>query len=494
MLQIKHFYVIIFLLMLLVSSCAEKVPPPKPYGVVPSERQLEWQDMETYAFLHFTVNTFTAKQWGYGDEKPEIFNPSDFSADQIIGTLAKAGFKGAIITAKHHDGFCLWPSKYTEHSVKNSPWKNGKGDVVREMSDACKKYGIKFGIYLSPWDRNHPDYGNEKYIEYYRNQLRELLTNYGDVFEVWFDGANGGDGFYGGANEKRLIDRTTYYGWEKNFSIVREFQPLACIFSDIGPDIRWVGNEHGHANDSCWATYTPLPKKGYKKASIGTTKYWLGETGTMNGKYWIPAETDVSIRPGWFYDPKQNDKVKTLDQLLDIYFHSVGNGTSLNLNVPPDRKGRIYPVDSIRLMEFKDYLDKAFDDNLLEGSKVKKIMLTEGDARGKGYGPEKMIDGKKETYWALKDGVKSGTVEIALKKPVTFNCMVLQEYTPLGQRVKGFDIKIFKDGKWQKVAKGSTIGYKKIIRFDDCTADRISLSFDALACPVLSNLELYKID
>ena len=477
----------------ILSACAQDVPPPEPYGAIPSKRQLSWHDMETYAFLHFTVNTFTDKEWGFGDEPESVFNPTDFDADQIIGTLAKAGFKGAIITAKHHDGFCLWPSKYTEHSVKNSPWMDGKGDVVREIANACKKYGIKFGVYLSPWDRNHADYGNEKYIEYYRKQLNELLTGYGDVFEIWFDGANGGDGYYGGANEKRFIDRTTYYGWDKNFKIVRNLQPGACIFSDIGLDTRWVGNEHGHANDSCWATYTPLPRKGNKIASIGTTHYQLGETGIMNGKYWIPAETDVSIRPGWFYHPKEDNKVKSLEKLLDIYFHSVGNGTSLNLNVPPDRRGRIHETDSVRLMEFKQYLDKAFANNLLKEGNVDWVRERTDEVRGKKYLPGFIVDGDKQTYWATSDGVNSATIEFKLKEPQTFNCMVLQEFIPLGQRVKGFSIKVFNKGKWHEIAKGSTIGYKKIIRFDECSADLISLSVDALACPTLTNVELYNI-
>ncbi|MDE3252703.1 MAG: alpha-L-fucosidase, partial [Bacteroidota bacterium] len=236
-----------------IQSYAQKTLPPKPYGAIPSQRQLDWQEMERYCFLHFTVNTFTDLEWGLGGEKESVFDPTNFDADQIVSTIAKNGFKGAILTCKHHDGFCLWPSAYTEHSVKNSPWKNGKGDVVKEISQACKKYGIKFGVYLSPWDRNSAMYGKPEYITYYRNQLRELLTHYGDIFEVWLDGANGGDGYYGGANEKRQIDRNTYYDWENTWALVRELQPNAAIFSDIGPDIRWCGNERGYVQDSCWA-------------------------------------------------------------------------------------------------------------------------------------------------------------------------------------------------------------------------------------------------
>lgn len=473
---------------LFLLGCAKKGTPPEPYGALPAERQLAWHDLETYAFLHFTTNTFTDKEWGYGDESPKVFNPTDFDAGQIIGTLANAGFKGAILTAKHHDGFCLWPSKYTEHSVKNSPWKDGEGDVVKEIADACRQHDIKFGVYLSPWDRNHPDYGTEQYLEYYRNQMRELLTNYGDVFEVWFDGANGGDGYYGGAREERRIDRSSYYGWDTNFGIVRELQPGAVIFSDIGPDVRWVGNERGYAADSCWATYTPLPAEGFSVPSVGATKYQVGETGTMNGKYWIPAEADVSIRPGWFYHPSEDDKVKTLDKLKDIYFHSVGNGASFLLNVPPDRTGQIHETDSVRLMEFKGFLDKAFADDLLLGSRAKADYT-----RGRDFSASNLVDDDPASYWASKDEQKSATIEFQLEAPQTFNCMVLQEYIPLGQRVTNFSVKVMKDGQWQEVANGSTIGYKKIVRFETVTADKVSVSVEALACPVLSKVKLYEI-
>lgn len=472
---------------MLLSGCLKKVAPPESYGVLPSERQIVWHEMETYAFLHFTTNTFTDKEWGYGDESPKVFNPSDFDAEQIVGTLAKAGFKGAILTAKHHDGFCLWPSKYTNHSVKESPWKNGKGDVVKEISEACKRHGIKFGVYLSPWDRNSADYGNEKYIDYYRNQLKELLTNYGDIFEIWFDGANGGDGFYGGARENRRIDRSSYYGWDKTFEMVRKLQPNAIIFSDAGPDIRWVGNEHGHANDSCWATYTPIPNKGFDKAYAGTCKYWIGETGTMNGKCWMPAETDVSIRPGWFYHPSEDNKVKSLDQLLDIYFHSVGNGTSLNLNIPPDRTGRIHKSDSVRLIEFRGYLNRVFNNNLLKGCKVKA-----SNVRGREFKASNLIDDDPSTYWATDDQQKSATIEFYLDEDNAFNCIILQEYIRLGQRVINFSVEVFDNGQWQEVSQGTTIGHKKIIRFDACKASKVRVNIKgALACPVLSEIKLY---
>jgi alpha-L-fucosidase len=278
-----------------VAAAGSKVvAPPLPYGPVPTERQLRWHEMEFYGFLHFTVNTFTDKEWGYGDEDEKVFNPTDFDADQIVSAARQAGMKGLILTAKHHDGFCLWPSQYTEHSVKNSPWKGGHGDVVKEVSTACRRHGLKFGVYLSPWDRNHKDYGRPEYITYYRNELRELLTNYGDIFTVWFDGANGGDGFYGGAREKRQIDNRTYYDWEHTWQIVRELMPGAVMFSDGGPDFRWVGNESGIAGDPCWETLNAAGRyPGGSSAHLNS--------GERPGTHWLPAECDVSIRPGWFY-------------------------------------------------------------------------------------------------------------------------------------------------------------------------------------------------
>ena len=293
---------------LVASSPAAFAPaaePPAPYGPVPSARQLRWHELEFYGFLHFTVNTFTDKEWGYGDESPAVFNPTDFDADQIVGAAKAAGMKGLILTAKHHDGFCLWPSKLTEHSVKNSPWRDGKGDVVREIADACRRHGLTFGVYLSPWDRNHADYGRPDYLDYYRNQLRELMTGYGPLFEVWFDGANGGDGYYGGAREKRTIDRRTYYDWENTRQIVRDLQPDAVMFSDAGPDVRWVGNENGIAGDPCWAT---LNRDDFAPGEADEARL---NPGDRPGTHWLPAECDVSIRPGWFYHASEDAKVKT---------------------------------------------------------------------------------------------------------------------------------------------------------------------------------------
>src|SRR5579862_8734425 len=301
----------------------EPVSAPAPYGPLPTDRQLMRHHDDFWGFVHFTVNTFTGKEWGWGDEDPNLFHPADFDPAQIARTAKDSGMKGLILTCKHHDGFCLWPSRYTERSVKNSSWLGGKGDVVRSLSDSCREHGLKFGVYLSPWDRNHPEYGQPAYITYYRNQLRELLSEYGPIHEVWFDGANGGDGYYGGANETRKIDPKTYYDWPETWQIVRELAPQAVIFSDIGPDLRWVGNEDGIAGDPCWCTL----KIG--EAAPGAAGSASLSSGDRRGDRWIPAECDVSIRPGWFYHAHEDDKVKTPKELVDLYYKSIGRGATL---------------------------------------------------------------------------------------------------------------------------------------------------------------------
>ena len=303
---------LLFLALALLVSC-DQTPPPSAVGPLPAERQLKWHTLEFYAFVHFNMNTFTDIEWGTGGESPELFNPSELDCRQWARVCKEAGMKGIILTAKHHDGFCLWPSKYTEHSVKNSSWKNGKGDVIKELSEACKANGIKMGVYLSPWDRNHADYGKPEYVTVFHNQLRELLTNYGDIFEVWFDGANGGSGYYGGANETRKIDNKTYYQWDKAISIVRELQPNAVIFGDGGPGVRWVGNEEGWANETNWSLIRD-------EVHIGYPKYKELRSGHEDGTNWVPAECDVSIRPGWYYHPYEDHKVKSLPHLLNIYY------------------------------------------------------------------------------------------------------------------------------------------------------------------------------
>lgn len=484
-----HFLVTVLLIMMLFNACRlSEIKPPEPYGALPSNAQLQWHKMEYYGFLHFGLNTFTGQEWGYGDVSPEKFNPSDFDADQIVGTARAAGMKGLILTCKHHDGFCLWPSKYTDYSVKNSPWKNGKGDVVKEISEACAKYDLKFGVYLSPWDRNHPDYGKPEYIEYYRNQLIELLTNYGPVFEVWFDGANGGNGWYGGADEERKIDRSTYYDWENTWKIVRELQPDAVMFSDVGPDIRWVGNEDGIAGDPCWATYTPVTIDS-TKPTPGNVKYQLGQNGIRNGKYWIPAECDVSIRPGWFYHEEQDSLVKSPETLLDLYFKSVGRGASLLLNIPPDKRGKITKTDSLSLVGFKKLRDQIFNSNL-----AKKAKLTASNVRGdaEDYAPIHLIDGDYDTFWTTDDVITDPQLILEFSELVVFNVISIQEYLPLGQRIEKWAIDIWENDQWIQIAEGASIGSKRLWKGEPQTTNKVRLRVvDSPVCPTLSEIGLF---
>jgi alpha-L-fucosidase len=458
------------------------VAPPAPYGPLPTERQLRWHDMQFYGFLHFTVNTFTDREWGQGDEDEKVFNPTDFNADQIAAVAKAAGMKGLILTAKHHDGFCLWPSRYTEHSVKNSPWKQGKGDVVKEMSQACRRHGLRFGVYLSPWDRNHKDYARPEYITYYRNQLRELLTGYGDIFMVWFDGANGGDGYYGGAREKRRIDNRTYYDWENTRSLVRQLMPMACMFSDAGPDVRWVGNENGIAGDPCWATLNAAGRyPGCDSAGLNS-----GERPASN---WIPAECDVSIRPGWFYHAKEDARVKTPSQLLDIYYKSVGRGADLNLNLPPDRRGQIHTNDVRSLQEFRRVLDATFARNLAHGARI-----TASNVRGgaKRFAPVNLLGPRRDTYWATDDQVTTPELVVDLGKPVTFNVVSLREFLPLGQRIDSFALDQWQNGQWVEFASGTSIGNQRLVRGNPLTTDKVRLRLTkAAVSPALAEFGLF---
>ena len=351
----NSFSVIAITCALALSTTTESSAQPlAPLKVVPSYEQQAYQQLETIGFIHFSINTFTGKEWGYGDESPALFNPTALNAEQWVIAAKEGGLKELILTTKHHDGFCLWPSAYTEHSVKNSPYKNGKGDVVREFVDACHKHGMKVGFYLSPWDRNHADYGKPEYITYYKNQLTELLTQYGKVDEMWFDGANGGDGYYGGARESRTIDRETYYQWETIFNLVKKLQPGILIFSDAGPDIRWVGNEHGYAGETFWSTIDK------SKLVIGASDSDYLNVGDPNGNAWLIGQCDVSIRPGWFYHPEQDTMVKTPLQLVDLYYKSVGRNGVLLLNLPPDKRGLIHETDVASLKAYKSIIDSTF--------------------------------------------------------------------------------------------------------------------------------------
>jgi len=458
--------------------------PPKPYGPTPSGRQLRWHEMEFYGFIHFTVNTFTDKEWGYGDESPSIFNPTDFDANQIAGTAASAGMKGLILTCKHHDGFCLWPSKYTEHSVKNSPWRNGRGDVVKEISTACRKFGLKFGVYLSPWDRNHKDYGRPEYLTYFRNQLRELLTSYGPVFEIFLDGANGGDGYYGGARETRRIDRNTYYDWPTTWRLVRNLQPDTCLFSDAGPDVRWVGNERGIAGDPLWNT---LNRDDFAPSRADEARL---NRGDRPGSHWVPAECDVSIRPGWFYHASEDNKVKRASTLVDLYYASVGRGGSFLLNLAPDRRGQIPEPDVKSLREFRRILDATFREDYAQGARV-----SASNTRGNGdrrFLPRNVLDRRRDTYWTSDDHVMTPELILELGHERTFNVVRLREYLPLGQRVEAFALDIWRDNRWQEYARGTSIGNCKLLRSKPITTTRVRLRItEAPVCPAISELSLF---
>lgn len=437
----RTFYIGLFSLALLLHSCAPAAP--KEQAVVPSARQLNWQDLEYYAFVHFSINTFTDKEWGFGDESPELFNPTELDTDQWARVAKEAGMKGIIITAKHHDGFALWPSAYTEHSVKNSPWRDGKGDLLKELRASCDKYGLKMGVYLSPWDRNHPDYGTEAYITYYRNQLTELLTQYGPLFEVWFDGANGGDGYYGGANESRKVDKLTYYDWPNTHALVRQYQPDAVMFSDAGPDIRWVGNEKGYANQTTWSTL-------YRDSVYaGMPDFDRFSAGQEDGTHWVPTETDVSIRPGWFYHASEDDKVKTVDHLWDIYLNSVGLNSNLLLNLPVDRRGLVHETDVERLMGLKTQLDATFAQNLIASA-----------------APSELSDDDRNTFELLQSG-DTHRIEIELTTPVEANLFSVQEAIQFGQHIQSFRFFVADEsGNYKNVYEGTTVGNKRMITFD----------------------------
>jgi alpha-L-fucosidase len=474
---------IIILLSLLVSFC--KTPRDIVSNeVIPSERQIAYQQMEFIGFIHFSINTFTDKEWGFGDESPDTFYPEAFDASQWAKTARSVGMKELIFTAKHHDGFCLWPSQFTEHSIKNSPWKNGKGDIVREFVDACGKYGLKVGLYLSPWDRNHADYGNPEYITYYRNQLRELLTNYGEISEIWFDGANGGSGYYGGANETRYIDRATYYQWKETWSFVKKLQPDILIFSDAGPDIRWIGNEQGYAGKTNWSTINT------EHIVVGNADNEYLNTGDPDGKQWAVGLCDVSIRPGWFYHEKEDSLVKTSRQLIDIYYKSVGRNAVLLLNIPPDKKGLFHAQDIKVLTEFRKILDETFANNLARGKKVK---ASNSRLRHRKFSPANIVDDDNTTYWATDDHIQEAILEIDLEDNLTFDRIMLQEPIRFGQRISEFEIKGHINGRWTTIAQGTTIGYKRLLRISRIQADKIRILIKkSNNIPAISNFGIYR--
>lgn len=432
--------------------------------VVPTAEQLAWQQMELTAFIHFGMNTFTDNEWGDGTEDPNLFNPTALDCEQWVTTLKKGGFKMVILTAKHHDGFCLWPTATTEHSVAHSSWREGKGDVVRELSEACRKHGLKFGVYLSPWDRNAKCYGDSPaYNALFIAQLTELLTNYGRVDEVWFDGACAE-----GPNGKRQE-----YDWINILATIDSLQPNA-VTAIMGDDVRWVGNEGGRGRTTEWSVtpYTPQSIAGgvESNAALGLeemsrdlgSRELVAKAGCVN---WYPSEVDVSIRPGWFYHAWQDDQVRSVANLVDIYFSSVGRNSVLLLNIPPDRRGLIHEIDAERIEAFGDYLAQNFYDNLIDGA---------------------------AKYW---EAPKGDCHEFKVRDGAIINTLLLQEDISRGQRVESFKVEALTNGRWQHLASGTTIGYKRLLRFSDCRAERIRVTIDECRSTAnIANVALYQIE
>ena len=479
--SIRHFVCGILLAGCLVGSSLAQVEAPAPCGPLPSENQMRWQEMEFYGFIHFSLNTYTDQSWGYGNEDIKLFNPEELDCRQWARICKDAGMTGIILTAKHHGGFCLWPSAYTEYSVKNAPWKDGKGDLVREMADACKDYDLNFGVYLSPWDRNHADYGKPEYITYFRNQLTELLTDYGPVFKVWFDGANGGAGWYGGADENRRIDRTTYYDWPNTYKLVRDLQPNIVIWNDGGDraDLRWVGTEAGYVGETNWSLLN----------GKGEVDWSMLHFGLESGDSWVPAEVNTSIRPEWFYHPSEDGRVKTVPQLMDAYYHSVGRNATFLLNFPIMPNGLIHPTDEQAALGMAKAVKDTFEDNLADHATAEA-----SNVRGKApeFGADRAIDGDPHTYWATDDEVKTASLTIDYGKPVIFNRFLAQEYIRLGQRTKAFTVEALVGDEWKEVASGTTIGYKRILRFPSVEASKVRFHVtDSKECPVISKIGIY---
>lgn len=420
-------YIIYFFLPIHFLSYGQSIPKP-------TKAQLAWHDQEFYLFTHFGPNTFTDLEWGHGDEKAEIFNPEQLDCRQWARIAKAAGAKGIIITAKHHDGFCLWPSKYSTHTVRESKWKNGKGDVVRELSQACKEYGLKFGVYISPWDRNHPLYGTDEYNTVFVNMMKELFTNYGPIWELWWDGANGE-----GPNGKKQV-----YNWDLFKKTVKELSPNTVVFSDVGPQIRWVGNEKGIASTTNWNT---LNVDGFTPGHGAPSQDTLG-TGNVHGKHWIPAECDVSIRPGWFYHKAEDDKVKSPEMVFDLYLKSVGRGANFLLNVPPDGRGLIHGHDSASLVGFNNLKKNYFKTDLAKNRKL------------------------------VKAGKNKYT--LAWSTPQLIKAVSLTENIINGQSISAFVIKLYSNHQLVETLEGSTVGHKRILTLPSVTADKIEIEITDL--------------
>ncbi len=463
------------------------VPAPSAFGAVPTAAQVEWQKMETNMFIHFGPNTFTNLEWGEGSASEiQAFNPPSADCDSWVSIAKETGFKGIILTAKHHDGFCLWPNKYSTHTIASSPYKNGKGDIVKELSDACAKQGVKFGVYDSPWDKHAPNYGTgSAYNTIFANTIKDLHTNYGDMFEQWFDGAKGSDG------------KPQEYDFDLFNRAVTDIHPDAIVFSNVGPGCRWVGNEYGFARETNWSTFSPEQYGASQSSLPGDYGTYLG-SGTENGKYWIPAESDVSIRtknqqdngdPMWFWNNLGNEKTRSAKNLMKLYYQSVGRNSLLLLNVPPTTAGVFDDKDIASLRGFKAMKDNIFAENLAEGAEASANNTRGNSAQ---YAPVNMIDGDDGTYFAADDDKKTVEIIFTLKKSSTFNRVLLQEYIPLGQRVKSFTVSYKSGNTWKTLKTGTTIGYKRILLTDKVTADAVKININSsLACPVLNGFGLY---
>ncbi|MDI4648951.1 alpha-L-fucosidase [Cohnella hashimotonis] len=463
--------------------------------VRPSTRQLAWQELEFYAFIHFSMNTFTDREWGDGTEAPSLFDPSALDARQWARAVKSAGMKGLILTCKHHDGFCLWPSACTEHSVRRSPWRDGGGDLVREVADACREEGLQFGVYLSPWDRHEASYGDSPaYNAYFLNQLRELLTGYGEVFCVWFDGACGE-----GPNGKRQV-----YDWDAYYALIRELQPGAVI-SVCGPDVRWCGNEAGHTRPSEWSV-VPASMRDNEKIQaksqqeddggafatrVNTEDDDLGSRAVLalaDEAVWYPAEVNTSIRPGWFYHAAEDDRVLTLAQLADLYERTVGGNASFLLNIPPDRRGLVHERDAAHLAELGAWLAAAYGDDLAAGA-----IATASAESDPEHGASRAADGRTDTYWCPPEGTEQAALEIDLGADRSFDRIVLREQIREGQRVERFRLDAWREGGWQPLAEGTVIGAKRICRVAATSARKLRLLIDESRYqPTISAFEVYK--
>ncbi|MCH5284081.1 MAG: alpha-L-fucosidase [Akkermansiaceae bacterium] len=490
------------------ASAADKTPPPPaPYGAVPTKQQVDWLRMEWYAFVHFGINTYTNKEWGYGDENPKLFNPTDFDAEAIVSTFKKAGMSGMIYTAKHHDGFCLWPTKTTKHNITQSPWKNGKGDVVREFANACAKYNFKFGTYLSPWDRNHAEYGRPGYLDAYYAQITELLTNYGPIFEIWFDGANGGDGYYGGAKEKRSIGKSEqYYNFPKVVRMIRKLQPNCIIWgAALNGDVTWGGSEQGFIADRFLPVRNIISRSDKGAPEVGP--WYHRDSGKLLSddaaakfknkellEKWVSLEADTTINAsGWFWHPNSAKRVKSPQVLMDRYMRSVGVGANLILNVAPGRNGRLDEADVHSLLVFGEMRRRLLAKDFARSAKVK---ASEVRANSPAYAGDRVTDGDIESYWCPNDGTRTGELELTLKAPATFDVVRLREQIRLGRRVNAFQVDIWDGDKWTTViSDGATIGnqiMKKLPQPVTTKKVRVRIT-DARACPCISEVSLLRM-